>query len=130
MVAMPRCRHQSIVSVYDGPLQIGSLNADPIAPRKDFGENGSLVFLVVITPVAPAASAVRRIAPTLTGLLIWCRTTSSEFASRLAVRRFSDDSGLCARTTRPGGVLVHDIASSSFSLTEPVRFEGRDNTAT
>ena len=52
------------------PLQIGSLNADPIAPRKDFGENGSLVFVVVITPVAPAASAVRRIAPTFTGLLI------------------------------------------------------------
>ena len=33
-------------------------------------EKGSLVFLVAITPLTPAASAVRKIAPTFTGLLI------------------------------------------------------------
>ena len=50
--------------------RVGKRNADPIAPRNDFGENGSLVFRVVITPLAPAASAVLRMAPTFTGLLI------------------------------------------------------------
>src|SRR4029079_7963386 len=70
-VTIPRDLHHSIDVIHDGPRQIGTLNADPIAPRRDFGENGSLVFCVVITPDAPAASAVRRIAPTFTGLLIW-----------------------------------------------------------
>src|SRR5215467_11311560 len=101
MLAMPRCRHQSIVSAYEGPLQIGSLNAEPIAPRKDFGENGSLVFFVVITPAAPAASDVRRIAPTFTGLLIWCITTSKGLAPSSAASRLSEASGLCASTTMP-----------------------------
>src|SRR5678815_5751759 len=98
---MPRARHHSIVFVYDGPVQIGSLNADPIAPRKDFGENGSLAFLVAITPVAPAASAVRRMAPTLTGLLIWCSTTSSGVAVRFVAKRASEESGRRASTTIP-----------------------------
>src|SRR5215470_4956511 len=103
---MPRCRHQSIVSVYEGPVHIGSRNADPIAPRKDFGENGSLVFFVVMTPAAPAASDVRSIAPTFTGLFIWCNTTNKGLASNCAARRDSDDSGLCARTMMPCGVFV------------------------
>src|SRR5215470_7649865 len=124
---MPRCRHQSIVSSYEGPLQIGSLNADPIAPRKDFGENGSLVFFVVMTPAAPAASEVRRIAPTFTGLLIWCNTTNNGLASSCAVRRDSDASGLCASTTIPCGVFVYETDSSNFSLTDPKRCAACDN---
>src|SRR6185503_1916029 len=96
MVAMPRSRHQSITSVYEGPFHIESRNAEPIAPRKDLGEKGSLVFFVVMTPAAPAASEVRRIAPTFTGLFIWCSTTSSGFASSCEARRDSEASGLCA----------------------------------
>src|ERR1051325_716459 len=123
MVAIPRCRHQSITSVYAGPFQIGSLNADPIAPRNDFGENGSLVFFVVITPAARAASDVRKIAPTFTGLLIWCKTTSKGFVSSCS----SEESGRCASTMMPCGVFVYDTDSSSFSLTVPNRFVAGDN---
>src|SRR4051794_25198330 len=103
---MSRSRHHATTSSYLGPVHVGSLNADPMAPRKDFGENGSLVFLVAITPVAPAASAVRRIAPTLTGLLIWWSTTSSGLAARLAAKCASEESGRAARTTIPCGVFV------------------------
>src|SRR5688572_32971941 len=62
--------HQATVAANEGPLQIGTRNAEPMAPRRALGENGSAVFAVAMIPVAPAASAVRTIAPTFTGLLI------------------------------------------------------------
>src|SRR5215510_3637417 len=124
---MPRSRHQSTISLYVGPLQMGSRNAEPIAPRRDFGENGSLVFFVVITPAAPAASDVRRIAPTFTGLLIWCITTNNGFAWSCALNRGSDASGLCASTMIPCGVFVYETDSNSFSLTDPKRFATCDS---
>src|SRR5688572_2582564 len=65
-----RDRHQATADANDGPLQIGKRNAEPMAPRRALGENGSAVFAVAMIPVAPAASAVRMIAPTFTGLLI------------------------------------------------------------
>src|SRR5687767_228701 len=64
-----RERHQARASLNVGPLQIGTRKAEPIAPRRALGENGSAVLTVAMIPVAPAASAVRTIAPTFTGLL-------------------------------------------------------------
>src|SRR5215510_1090170 len=78
------CWHHSTTSSKLAPRQIGSRNAEPIAPRSDLGEKGSLVFTVVMTPVTPAASAVRRIAPTLTGLLMVCSTTRNDRGFKLA----------------------------------------------
>src|SRR5688500_760927 len=65
-----RAAHQATAAANEGPRQIGKRNAEPMAPRRALGENGSAVFAVAMIPVAPAASAVRMMAPTFTGLLI------------------------------------------------------------
>src|SRR6059036_1211609 len=70
---------------------MGSLNAEPIAPRSALGENGSDVPRVAISPLAPAASAVRQIAPTFTGSLMPCKTSSKGFAGCLSVKVASSD---------------------------------------
>ena len=106
IVRMPRSAHQPIASIYSGPVQIGSRNAEPIAPRKAFGENGSVVPAVAITPVTPAASAVRKIAPTFTGLLILCITTRKGEADCLFLNDFSSFAGREASRTIPCGVFV------------------------
>ena len=61
---------------------------------------------VVSAPVAPAASAVRRIAPRFTGLLMRCRMTSSGvFACRRA-NSFQLWWDATASTIIPWGVFV------------------------
>src|SRR6266576_6144644 len=103
---MWRAAHQERTSAYVVPVQIGRRNAEPIAPRKAFGKNGSLVCCVVITPLEPAASAVRRIAPTFTGLLIPCMTTIKGDAGWRAEKLASFLVGRPASSTIPWGVFV------------------------
>src|SRR5437660_8108450 len=103
---------------------MGSRNADPIAPRRAFGEKGLDVFIVVITPVTPAASDVRRIAPTFTGLLMLCMMIRKGAAGCFAVKFFLSFAGCFARTTMPCGVLVKEIEARSFSLTAAILVEG------
>src|SRR5688572_19209873 len=102
---MPRSLHHATADSYLGPYQTGNRNAEPIAPRSDLGEKGSLVSRVAIAAVAPAASAVRRMAPTFTGLLIRCMTTIRVLCL-MAEKCSALDSGLDASTTIPCGVLV------------------------
>jgi hypothetical protein len=88
------------------PIQIGSRKADPIAPRRAFGENGSEVFAVAITPVTPAASAVRRMAPTFTGLLMPCKMTRKGEIDCFSLKLASSSGGRVATKMIPCGVLV------------------------
>src|SRR2546422_9070794 len=103
---MPRPAHQAITSEYSAPPQIGRRKADPIAPRSAFGEKASEVWAVVIAPVTPAASEVRRMAPTFTGLLTPCKITRNGEDVCFCLNLASSFGGRDARTTIPCGVLV------------------------
>src|SRR5258708_31185628 len=96
---------------------MGNRKLDPIAPRRALGEKGSAVALVAMTPVAPAASAARTIAPTLTGLLMLCITTSKGTAGCLAFKLAFSSAGRDASTTIPFGGFVLEVYFSNFSLT-------------
>ena len=83
---------------------IGSRSALPIEPRSAFQPNGSRrARRSTTTPVAPAASAARTIAPTLPGILhVGQRTTTS--ARRAAPRRALEPAGATrAMATTPDG---------------------------
>src|SRR5580765_5144969 len=56
--------------------QTGTRKLDPIAERSALGEKTSAEFFETITPLTPAASAVRIIAPRFWGLLISFRKTT------------------------------------------------------
>ena len=71
IVLIFRERHQSTAAANDGPLQLASENAEPMAPRRPLG--GKRIGGIRgrnESRSRPPLSAVRTIAPTFTGLLI------------------------------------------------------------
>ncbi len=88
------------------PATIGSRSALPIDPRSAFQPNGSADAPAATTPVAPAASATRTIAPRLPGSCTSTATTTSGAApaktSLEPVRRALAPARRCALDDRTG----------------------------
>src|SRR5258708_10897522 len=93
---------------------MGNRKLDPIAPRRALGEKGSAVALVAMTPVAPAASAARTIAPTLTGLLMLCITPSKGTAGCPPFKPAFLSAGRPDRNTTPSRTFVMEIGSDNL----------------
>ena len=94
---------------------MGSRSALPIEPRSAFHPSGSAVAAVVTNAVAPAASAVRMIPPTLPGSCTSWATTTSGFVE--AIASASDGTGAARCRRRPRGSAPGSSISSVFRET-------------
>jgi len=114
MMRTPRRRASRHTSSRLAPAATGSLNALPIEPRRAFHPNGSADPAVTTTPVAPAASAERMMAPTLPGS---CTSTAHTTSAGCASSTRSGSAG-CHRATAtmPEGVLTGLAASITAGL--------------
>ena len=87
VVRTPRAARRASASSSERPLACGRRKALPIEPRSAFHESGSAVPVVSRAPLAPAASALRRSAPTLPGSCTPSITSTSGAAAARPARR-------------------------------------------
>src|SRR2546429_7574456 len=103
------------------PVQSGSRKLEPIAPRSAFGEKMSVVPCVRIAPDAPAASAVRRIAPAFDGLLIRWGMTSRGTSFELWSSSLRLVCGREANKTMPWGAFTDEMEAKTDSWNRAAR---------
>ena len=93
----------------------GTLNSDPMLPRKVFGSNGSTHGSIRMIAAAPTASAVRISVPRLPGS---CSRSSTSTSSRpVSLRSARDASGMWKVATMPCGSSRSDSAAITLGAT-------------